>query len=589
MPNTEFSNTAMGDAAEQLMKIVQKVAKLRDGHPDHLKLAVEIGDLMSLVFKSHAAMEMLEHLDVAQQSFASAPVWARIRTDNPRIQQHPLKEKAHSITVARPAAAAKTSAGISSAPAPVKVKPKPKPMPKKAVHESKELKGSDTGPTQGNSPLAYTSSQKGKGKALVAPGNEEEAVEVNRGRPTRVQKRRKGSNTSSPPIPGGTPQHHLADSTAMQTKTSKRPKVTQESVSLKDNAPKDDITTDTECPELVPPCTSFAVKDMAPQAPNFELVAVAPGRNLNVLMPKPTLVNKAKHDPAQAAGGWQKVILQYMLVSDDDAASVTAAALPLPATSVPPITTLSPEGEAPPPAAQSAPLIQHPQMDVDDSHDGLTKVLEGMTLEVMQDLANLSARNATLQEIADTLRTNIAQLTAENTTATEQLNALQVRITAQDAALLDLHRLQAEVTALQDQVKTLQEKSATRDQHLQCAHHRLGQQERTTAVLQDAYNAIRQRLTGPPNSSSPFTNSLYLANPMYGGGQSMVPVSMGQMQAMEGLYSNLPSSVGNISSGSMLDGPSAGPSVSTIAGSTRTHGNTKGGAPSGVGNEPGNI
>ncbi|KAG2352095.1 hypothetical protein BDR07DRAFT_1384792 [Suillus spraguei] len=46
MPTTEFSNTAMGDAAEQIMKIVQKAAKLRDGHPDHLKLAVEIGDLM---------------------------------------------------------------------------------------------------------------------------------------------------------------------------------------------------------------------------------------------------------------------------------------------------------------------------------------------------------------------------------------------------------------------------------------------------------------------------------------------------------------------------------------------------------------
>ncbi|KAG1855070.1 hypothetical protein C8R48DRAFT_776471 [Suillus tomentosus] len=484
MPNTEFSNTAMGDAAEQLMKIVQKAAKLRDGHPDHLKLAVEIGDLMSLVFKTHAAMEMLEHLDVVQQSFASAPVWARIRTDDPQIQQHPLKEKAHSITIARPAATAKTSTSISSAPVLVKVKPKPKPMLKKAVHESKELKGS------------------------------------------------------------GAPQHHLADSTAMQTKTSKWPKVTQESVLLKDNAPKDDITTDTEC-------TSFAVKDMAPQAPNFELVAVAPGRNLNVLMPKPTLVNKAEHDPAQAAD---------MLVSDDDATAVTATALPSPATSVPPITTLSPEGEAPLPAAQSAPSIQHPQMDMDDSHAGLTKVLEGMTLEVMQDSANLSARNATLQEIAGTLRTNIAQLTAENTAATEQLNALQVRITAQDVALLDLHRLQAE----------------------------LGQQERTTTILQDAYNAIHQCLTGPLNSSSPFTNSLYLPNPMYGGSQSMVPVSMGQMQAMEGLYFNLPSSVGNISSGSMLGGPSAGPSVSTITGSTRTRGDTKGGAPSGVGNEPGN-
>ncbi|KAG1801916.1 hypothetical protein EV424DRAFT_1351818 [Suillus variegatus] len=459
----------MGNAAEQLMKIVQKAAKLRDDHPDHHKLAVKIGDLMSPVFKTHgmlattippillsAAMEMLEHLDAVQQSFASAP-------------QHPLKEKAHSITIARPTTAAKTSAGIVSAPALPKVKPMPK---TKAAHGLKESKGNDIGPTRGNSLLAYTSSQKGKEKAVV-PGNEEEAVE---------------------------------------TKTSKQTKVTQESVSLKHNALKEDITT-----------------DMAPQAANLELVAVAPSKNLNVLMPKPTLVNKAEHDLAQAASGWQK----------------------------------------------------HPQMDVDNSHDGLTKVLEGMTLEVMQDSANLSARNATLQEIADTLQTNIAQLTGKNTAATENLNALQDRITAQDAALLELQDLWAEVMALQDQVKTLREESATRDQHLQRAQYQLGQQECTTAILQDAYNAIRQCLTGPPNSSSPFTNSLYLANPMYGGSQSMVPVSMGQMQAMEGLYFNLPSSVGNISSGSMLGGPSAGPSVSTIAGGTRTRGDTKGGVPSG--------
>ncbi|KAG2057227.1 hypothetical protein BDR06DRAFT_969437 [Suillus hirtellus] len=257
MPNAEFSNTAMADAAEQLMKIVQKAAKLRDGHPNHLKLAAEIGDLMSLVFKTH--------------------VWARIQTDDPQIQQHPLKEKAHSITVARLVVAVKTSASISSA-------------------------------------LALT-------------------------------------------------------------KTSKQLKVIQESVFPKHNVVKDDI-------------------------------------------------------------------------------------------------------------------MMNPQMDMDNSHNELMKVLEVMMLEVMQDLANLSIWNVTLQEIAQTLWTNIAQLMAENTTTTEQLNVLQNRITAQNAAILELHHLRAEVMVLQDQVKTLQEESATRDQHLQHAHHKLGQQEHTTAILQDAYNTI---------------------------------------------------------------------------------------------------
>jgi predicted nuclease with TOPRIM domain len=224
-------------------------------------------------------------------------------------------------------------------------------------------------------------------------------------------------------------------------------------------------------------------------------------------------------------------------------------------------------------------------MDVDDSGEGLTEVLEGMTLEVMQDSANLRSTNAALRERAASLRVSIAQLHQENAAATEQLKTLQARITSQDAALLELQGLRAEVAALQDQVKRMREESTARDEQLRRAQDQLGQQERATALLQDAYNAIRQRLTGQPQPlSSPFANAMYLANPMYGGGQSMVPVNMGQMQAMEGMYFNLPSSVGNISTGSMLGGPSAGPSagpsVSTIAGSSRTGGDTTSGVAS---------
>ncbi|KAG2126633.1 uncharacterized protein EDB93DRAFT_1109591 [Suillus bovinus] len=167
MPTAEFSNTAMGDAAEQIMKVVQKAAKLRDGHPDYLKLAVEIGYLMSTVFATHA-MEMLEHLDSVKQSFASAPVWAKIQTDDPQIQQHPLREKAQSITATRPQpnVVVKAATGIAGMAATVKVKPRPKPakpMPKKTkvAHGSHESQANDAGHTQGKSPPAYTSSQKG--------------------------------------------------------------------------------------------------------------------------------------------------------------------------------------------------------------------------------------------------------------------------------------------------------------------------------------------------------------------------------------------------------------------------------------------
>ncbi|KAG1751890.1 hypothetical protein EDB19DRAFT_1824764 [Suillus lakei] len=266
--------------------------------------------------------------------------------------------------------------------------------------------------------------------------------------------------------------------------------------------------------------------------PNFELAAIAPDKNLNAHLPKPNLMHKAENKPTHAAGAWEK-----MVVSDDDA----GAALLVLATSVPPITTLSLQDD--PPAS----------MDVDDSGEGLTKELEGMTLEVMQDSGNLT-RNATLQDCTASLRANIAQLHGENAAATEQLKTLEARITTHDATLLELQGL---------------------DQQLWRAEDQLGHQEHTTTILQDAYNAIRQRLTGQPQPPSfPFTNTIYLANPMYGSGQSMVLVNMGQMQAMEGMYLNLPSSVGNISTGSMLGSPSAGPSVSTIAGSSHTGGDT---------------
>jgi hypothetical protein len=169
-----------------------------------------------------AAMEMQEHLDAAQQSFTSAPVWARIRDDDPRIQQHPLKEKARIITVARPqrqpTEPAKESAGDDSntaaVPAPSKSKRRPKPMPRRSKAAHAESKEKETGGTRGNSPPAYTSSQKGKGKE-VGPA-ENDAV-VNRGRTTRVEKRRKGSNTSSPPTAGGAgATQHVADATTMQ-------------------------------------------------------------------------------------------------------------------------------------------------------------------------------------------------------------------------------------------------------------------------------------------------------------------------------------------------------------------------------------
>ncbi|KAG1719569.1 hypothetical protein EDB19DRAFT_1918746 [Suillus lakei] len=325
----EFSNTAMGNAAEKIMNFVGKAAKLRDGHPDCLKLAVDMEEVISLVFEKHglsvtiiplillsAAMEILDHLDETQHFFVTAPL----------------------------AVAANTAASIASTPAPVKVKPRPKPVTKrmKVAHESQESKGNDTGRTREKSPPAYASSQNGKGREVVPGEDEDEAVEVNWGWPTRVQKR-KGSNTSSPPISSSTTKPQVADSTAKQTKkTSKHPKVTSETVLPTDNAPED-INADMSFINVmylsfILQDISFVVRDMAPQVPNFELAAIAPDKNLNAHLPKPNLVHKAENKPTHATGAWQK-----MVVSDDDAGT----ALLVPATSVPLITTLSLQDDPP--------------------------------------------------------------------------------------------------------------------------------------------------------------------------------------------------------------------------------------------------
>ncbi|KAG1717401.1 hypothetical protein EDB19DRAFT_1923134 [Suillus lakei] len=79
---------------------------------------------------------------------------------------------------------------------------------------------------------------------------------------------------------------------------------------------------------------SFVARDMAPQVPNFELAAIAPNKNLNACLPKPNLVYKAKNKPTHAAGPWQKRWWCLMMTL-------------VPATSVPPITTLSLQDDPP--------------------------------------------------------------------------------------------------------------------------------------------------------------------------------------------------------------------------------------------------
>ena len=250
MSTAEFSNTAMGEATEKIMTIIGSAAGLRDGHPDHLKLALEIALIMvcvhhvtgsytdciqSPIFLDHgisatvipplllsAAMELREHLAQGKQSFETAPVWGNIRNDDPRIQQHPLADKARRITVARRTPAPLSRVAVSEGdsahtPAPSKsgAKPKPKPLSKK-TKGAKEA-GADM---REGSPPPYTSADKGKSKEIAPPESLNEAApEVNRGRSRAHKKRRKESNTSSPPHRSAAPQQDAAETTTVQVRT----------------------------------------------------------------------------------------------------------------------------------------------------------------------------------------------------------------------------------------------------------------------------------------------------------------------------------------------------------------------------------
>ncbi|KAG1720017.1 hypothetical protein EDB19DRAFT_1966659 [Suillus lakei] len=182
MPSAETSNKAVNHAAAQVIQVLAGAVKLRDGNLEHLWLAVQMGEIMSPVFATHAisatvvppvllsaAMEVLEHLDPTRQWFVSVPVWENITANDPRIQQHPLKDKARAIFVSRLVPSTSAAGVTKSVPGPGPSRPKPKPALKKKLVEGK--------------------ADKGKGKEVVLP---EDVQDVQgRGRTLAIEKRRR--------------------------------------------------------------------------------------------------------------------------------------------------------------------------------------------------------------------------------------------------------------------------------------------------------------------------------------------------------------------------------------------------------------
>ncbi|KAG2127664.1 hypothetical protein DEU56DRAFT_915626 [Suillus clintonianus] len=569
MPSAETSNKALSDAAAQVLQILAVAIMLQDGNPEHLRFAVQVGNIMTPVFAMHsssatvvppvllsAAMEMQEHLDDTRQWFVSAPVWENIGADDPRIQQHPLKDKARTILVSRPVPSTSTAAVAQSTPGPGPSRPKPKPKPalKKKPAEGKL--------------------DKGKAKEVVPP--EDVQGDQGRGRTLAIEKRRRDSGSSPTPAPPGGLQSSSGNAAPPPQATfSKKQKIAQDPVPPPADAPQEDITADKDAPELVPHCDQcikvsvICRRGYGASGGTLKACARCSKGKFKCSRSKIDAGEVPKGQPRRPRSSSRRRPPTQDIVMEADAAAPHA-----PAYSVPPIATLSPDSRSPDPS--SPPTVDPPRqsvvpslqdsMEVDSDRDAMIDDLQAMTLEVMNDRAALLSKRSGLQESTNSVRAEVAKLQARHTATADLVHALTDRTDAQDADIQGLRDFRAAIDALQNQVNALQEQSPGKN--------------RLPSVLQDAYNALRHRVLGhnqpiPP----PFSGPMYHANPSYSGNHSMMP-SMGQMQAMEHLYFNLPAgasamggpSVGNVAGGSgwnVPGGPSAGRSHNQIAGSSR--------------------
>ncbi|KAG1726927.1 hypothetical protein EDB19DRAFT_1914422 [Suillus lakei] len=284
MPSAETSNKALSDTATQVIQILAGMVMLQDSNPQHLGLAVQVGEIMvgisvlapgdilisSIplpVFATHsisatvvplvllsAAMEMLEHLDNTQQWFVSVLVWENISSDDPQIQQHSLKDKACTILVSRLVPSISTTGVAKSMPGPGPSKPKPKPALKKKLVEGKV--------------------DKGKGRTLA------------------IEKRRKDSGSSKPPAPPGDLQSSSGNSAPLLAIFSKKQKVAQDPVPPPADVPQEDITTDMDAPEVVPHCDQCIKLDMVPPGLHSKPVPGAQGESV-----VPSLQHSMEVDP----------------------------------------------------------------------------------------------------------------------------------------------------------------------------------------------------------------------------------------------------------------------------------------------------
>ncbi|KAG1879779.1 hypothetical protein F4604DRAFT_1922989 [Suillus subluteus] len=97
------ANNAFSEAADQVEHILGQALQLQPEDPKHLSIAMDMAKLMHEVFSTHtervtilsplvlsAGAELMNHMDKDRTALVTAPIWASIVADDPRIRGHPL-------------------------------------------------------------------------------------------------------------------------------------------------------------------------------------------------------------------------------------------------------------------------------------------------------------------------------------------------------------------------------------------------------------------------------------------------------------------------------------------------------------------
>ncbi|KAG1868821.1 hypothetical protein C8R48DRAFT_771588 [Suillus tomentosus] len=611
MPSTEVSNKALDDAAARVQELVAHAVEWKDGHSGHLRMAMDLAKILSPVFEQHgrsasmipplllsAAMELHHHVDpTTRQSFLSPPVWQNIAADDPQIRNHPLYQKAltfigtsNSSVSSHPPMQTATHL-IANAPAEPPVAPKSKPKAK--AKRKKTLTVVDSSDSDGIEIIEHVvatndigpDNRRGKGTQTAPP------EDVDGDTPVEIVQADTGKGKEVPP------PVDIMDGDGIAPLKSKRSRESSRNEQLTGRTPS----------ATRPPVSAYTGDQRKPWFEQPHPLPATVDRKLNIGKQHksshrrtPSMECTEDPSPEATADVANESVVPTKSINMNMASSQNAVPRRL---SLPPITAVS---AGSPPLLESSPAVMHPSippprhmqlppshtqhMDIDVPADTVVKDLQAMTLEVGQDSASVLKGHEEMYNTIHDLRNQVVELRARNAAAAESLEALNIRVAAQDVEMRSIETLHADVAVLQEQVRALHEESRTHKNQLRAADVKLASQGSTTAVLQDAYEALRQRLIPTPSIPPHYNNAVFFPPSHQHQHPYNQGLSVGQAQAMERMYFNFtpgPStaagpSAGTLSAGVSLPGTMhALPGPSTVAGPSLTSGMHAPSGPSG--------